>query len=241
MLENIKPTEPRDKLYSLLALESDDLRGETSPDYDLLLDTTFMSFRRPFRRPLVESTRELDNIPSWCSNTPYNAMPSWACRFEAPWSPVDHVCEAPFNYHRPGAQRETPGNITTGIPFEENGKAFNKNILNGAMSWTRDLMWLKLQQQQQDLANIITDLGGTFPFGETEDERRMYIELANAMFKNDRSRFHYNRERKPSIVSSLVSEVLTRDTKIIDNASIGDIAKVSRLISLGANVYQRSQ
>jgi hypothetical protein len=96
----------------------------------------------------------------------------------------------------PGARRATAGNITTGIPIEEKDKGPNKgDILNGAVSWTRDLMWmlhLKLQQQE-DLAQLIADLGGTFPFEETEDERRMHTELMDAMVKNDGSKFHYSR------------------------------------------------
>jgi hypothetical protein len=96
----------------------------------------------------------------------------------------------------PGARRATAGNITTGIPIEEKDKGPNKgDILNGAVSWTRDLMWmlhLKLQQQEE-LANIIQDLGGTFPFQETEDERRMNTELMDAMIKNDGGKFHYSR------------------------------------------------
>lgn len=96
----------------------------------------------------------------------------------------------------PGARRATAGNITTGIPIEEKDKGPNKgDILNGAVSWTRDLMWmlhLKLQQQE-DLANMITELGGTFPFEETEDERRMHTELMDSMFKNDGNKFLYSR------------------------------------------------
>jgi hypothetical protein len=96
----------------------------------------------------------------------------------------------------PGARRATAGNITTGIPIEEKDKGPNKgDILNGAVSWTRDLMWmlhLKLQQQE-DLANIIAELGGTFPFEETEDEKRMHTELMDAMVKNDGAKFHYSR------------------------------------------------
>lgn len=96
----------------------------------------------------------------------------------------------------PGARRATAGNITTGIPIEEKDKGPNKgDILNGAVSWTRDLMWMlhvKLQQQEE-LANIITDLGGTFPFEQTEDERRMHTELMDAMLKNDPTSFQYSR------------------------------------------------
>ena len=96
----------------------------------------------------------------------------------------------------PGARRATAGNITTGIPIEEKDKGPNKgDILNGAVSWTRDLMWmlhLKLQQQE-DLANIIAELGGTFPFEQTEDEKRMHTELMDAMLKNQGDDFEYTR------------------------------------------------
>jgi hypothetical protein len=96
----------------------------------------------------------------------------------------------------PGARRATAGNITTGIPIEEKDKGPNKgDILNGAVSWTRDLMWMlhtKLQQQAE-LAQILADNGLEFPFEETEDEKRMHTELMDAMFKNDGSKFHYSR------------------------------------------------
>lgn len=96
----------------------------------------------------------------------------------------------------PGARRATAGNITTGIPIEEKDKGPNKgDILNGAVSWTRDLMWMlhtKLQQQEE-IANYISELGGTFPFEPTEDERRMHTELMDAMAKNDPATFQYSR------------------------------------------------
>ncbi|ROT37004.1 GLCD beta [Sodiomyces alkalinus F11] len=91
----------------------------------------------------------------------------------------------------PGARRaagSTAGSITTGLPIEEKDKGPNKgDILNGAVSWTRDLMWmlhLKLQQQEE-LMNVISELGGHFPFELTEDEKRMQTELMEAMSKND--------------------------------------------------------
>jgi hypothetical protein len=96
----------------------------------------------------------------------------------------------------PGARRATAGNITTGIPIEEKDKGPNKgDILNGAVSWTRDLMWMlhvKLQQQEE-LANLIAELGGQFPYEQTEDERRMHTELMDAMIKNDVTTFQYSR------------------------------------------------
>jgi hypothetical protein len=96
----------------------------------------------------------------------------------------------------PGARRATAGNITTGIPIEEKDKGPNKgDILNGAVSWTRDLMWMlhvKLQQQEE-LANLISDLGGSYPFAPTEDEKRMQTELLDALDKNNVATFQYSR------------------------------------------------
>ncbi|KAI1268802.1 hypothetical protein F5Y18DRAFT_423032 [Xylariaceae sp. FL1019] len=97
----------------------------------------------------------------------------------------------------PGAKRATgAGSITTGLPMEEKDKGPNKgDILNGAVSWTRDLMWmlhLKLQQQEE-LINTIAELGGSVPFDMSEDERRMQSELSEAWSKNDPHTFSYTR------------------------------------------------
>ncbi|RAL59131.1 hypothetical protein DID88_006778 [Monilinia fructigena] len=78
----------------------------------------------------------------------------------------------------PGARRAT-GAITTGLPIEEKDKGPNKgDILNGAM---------------EDLANYIAELGGTWPFEKTEDEKRMHTELMDAMAKNGEATFEYTR------------------------------------------------
>jgi hypothetical protein len=99
----------------------------------------------------------------------------------------------------PGARRAagtSTGNITTGLPIDDKDKGPNKgDILNGAVSWTRDLMWLlhlKLQQQEE-LMNIIAEMGGHFPFEHTDDERRMQSELMDAIGKNDTGAFTYSR------------------------------------------------
>lgn len=95
----------------------------------------------------------------------------------------------------PGARRAT-GNITQGIPVEEKDKGPNKgDILNGAVGWTRDLMWylhLKLQQAEV-LAACIADLGGDYPFEQTEEELRMQTELMEAMEANNAREFAYTR------------------------------------------------
>ncbi|KIV79996.1 hypothetical protein PV11_07531 [Exophiala sideris] len=90
----------------------------------------------------------------------------------------------------------TAGNITIGLPIEEKEKGPNKgDILNGSVSWTRDLMWaLHLKYQQEDeLAQYITSLGGTWPFQITDDEKRMRSEVMEAIEKNDVTSFTYTR------------------------------------------------
>lgn len=96
-----------------------------------------------------------------------------------------------------GGRRATgAGSISMGIPIEDKDKGPNKgDILNGAVSWTRDLMWalqVKLQQESE-LADLIASLGGQFPFEQSEDEKRMRTELTNAIADNDPSSFSYSR------------------------------------------------
>ncbi|KAI2028505.1 hypothetical protein LOZ47_006866, partial [Ophidiomyces ophidiicola] len=93
-------------------------------------------------------------------------------------------------------RRATGGNITMGLPLEEKEKGPNKgDILNGAVGWTRDLMWAlhrKLEQEDQ-LAELISSLGGTWPFEQTEEDKRMRTELLDAMEKNNANSFAYSR------------------------------------------------
>jgi hypothetical protein len=175
------------------------------------------------------------------------------------------------------AHRATASNIITSTLVKEKCHGPNKeDILNSAVSWTRELMWmlhLKLQQQE----NLIADLGGTFPFEEPEDERRMYTELVDAMVKNDESTFHSkvfsriprsvyairaNKEfenrldealsrtmgensgaktKTASTISTMLYTLLEKNTEIIKAASDGDIGRVAKLISRGANVNARDR
>ncbi|KAL4930135.1 basic helix-loop-helix domain-containing protein [Aspergillus undulatus] len=95
-----------------------------------------------------------------------------------------------------GTGRRAAGNITMGLPIEEKEKGPNKgDILNGAVGWTRDLMWalhVKIQQEAE-LAELISSLGGTWPFEQTEEEKRMRTEILDAIEKNDPGSFHYSR------------------------------------------------
>ncbi|KKK23125.1 hypothetical protein P175DRAFT_0433857 [Aspergillus ochraceoroseus IBT 24754] len=95
-----------------------------------------------------------------------------------------------------GTGRRAAGNITMGLPIEEKEKGPNKgDILNGAVGWMRDLMWalhVKIQQEAE-LAELISSLGGTWPFEQTEEEKRMRTEILDALEKNDPSSFQYSR------------------------------------------------
>ena len=95
-----------------------------------------------------------------------------------------------------GSGRRAAGNITQGLPMEEKDKGPNKgDILNGAVGWTRDLMWMLYQkfEQEAELRKAIEDLGGNWPLVPTEDEKRMKTELIDAVEKNGVSNFRYTR------------------------------------------------
>lgn len=108
------------------------------------------------------------------------------------------VCSNPATSLLAGGngRRATPGNITMGLPIEEKEKGPNKgDILNGAVGWMRDLMWalhVKIQQEAE-LAELISSLGGTWPFEQTEEEKRMRSEILDALERNDPSSFGYTR------------------------------------------------
>ncbi|QIX02451.1 hypothetical protein AMS68_007968 [Peltaster fructicola] len=84
-------------------------------------------------------------------------------------------------------RRATAGNITQGLPMEDKDKGPNKgDILNSSVAWTRDLMWylqLKLRQEEQ-LKERMRQLGGQWPFEQTEDEKRMSSEIAEVLGKH---------------------------------------------------------
>ncbi|KZZ94798.1 bHLH family transcription factor [Moelleriella libera RCEF 2490] len=110
-----------------------------------------------------------------------------------------NAAQATSSLAGPGARRAaggSAGNITTGLPIEEKDKGPNKgDILNGAVSWTRDLMWMLLLKlnQQEELMNSMAELGAQFPFELTDDEQRMQAELMEAMGRSDPRSFTYSR------------------------------------------------
>lgn len=90
----------------------------------------------------------------------------------------------------------TAGNITLGLPIEEKEKGPNKgDILNGSVTWTRDLMWALYNKytQEDELSQYISSLGGQWPFAVSEDDKRMRTEVVEAMDKNDVTSFQYSR------------------------------------------------
>ncbi|KIW06599.1 uncharacterized protein PV09_02314 [Verruconis gallopava] len=95
-----------------------------------------------------------------------------------------------------GSGRRAAGNITQGLPLEEKDKGPNKgDILNGAVSWTRDMMWQLYQnyKNEEKLRAHLESHGLQWPLTETEEQKRMKTELIAAVEKNGVDNFSYSR------------------------------------------------
>ncbi|KAF1937056.1 HLH transcription factor [Clathrospora elynae] len=96
-----------------------------------------------------------------------------------------------------GSGRRAAGSITQGLPIEEKDKGPNKgDILNGAVSWTRDLMWMlykKIQECDELAARLQEATGDEWATEQTEDEKRMKTEIIDALEKNGTGTFRYSR------------------------------------------------
>jgi hypothetical protein len=96
-----------------------------------------------------------------------------------------------------GAGRRAAGSITQGLPIEDKDKGPNKgDILNGAVSWTRDLMWMlykKIQECEDMAARLQQATGEEWSTELTEDEKRMRTEITDAIEKNGTGTFRYSR------------------------------------------------
>ncbi|KAJ4372869.1 hypothetical protein N0V83_003160 [Neocucurbitaria cava] len=96
-----------------------------------------------------------------------------------------------------GSGRRAAGNITQGLPIEDKDKGPNKgDILNGAVSWTRDLMWMlykKIQEVDDLSARLQQATGEEWSTEMTEDEKRMKTEIIDAIEKNGTGTFRYSR------------------------------------------------
>ncbi|KAK3644314.1 hypothetical protein LTR22_015318 [Elasticomyces elasticus] len=83
-----------------------------------------------------------------------------------------------------GRRATGTGSITQGLPVDDKEKGPNKgDILNGSVAWARDLMWythLKLRQEQE-AKELVQQLGGVWPFEQTDDEKRMHSEICEVL------------------------------------------------------------
>lgn len=96
-----------------------------------------------------------------------------------------------------GMGRRASG-VPTSIASDDKDKGPNKgDILNGAVGWMKDLMWAlhRKSEREKELRELITQLGGTYPFEETEEDRRMENELRRAIAKHEQGAdgFAYSR------------------------------------------------
>jgi len=107
----------------------------------------------------------------------------------APLSPsIANAGMSPPNASLLGGQRRPgTGNITQGLPIEEKDKGPNKgDILNGSVAWTRDIMWYLHQKltEEEQLKDLVQQLGGTWPFNPDEEEKRMRSEIYEVLQKH---------------------------------------------------------
>lgn len=97
-----------------------------------------------------------------------------------------------------GTGRRAAGSITQGIPVEDKDKGPAKgDVLNGAVAWTRDLMWLLNRQVEREakLTEMLVAHGDVLPpyLRPSEDDRRMQQELLDAVQLNGPATFTYSR------------------------------------------------
>lgn len=95
-----------------------------------------------------------------------------------------------------GTGRRAIGSISSGVPVDDKDKGPAKgDVLNGAVGWMRDLMWILHRKIQQEsiLLETIESLGGTNPLQIRDDELRMQSELLDAIQRNGVSTFEYSR------------------------------------------------
>lgn len=89
---------------------------------------------------------------------------------------------------------------TPGLPGDEKDKGPNKgDILNGAVGWTRDLMWClqeKLKQEEK-IKEFLAANGLQYPFEEAEEEKRMRSEVTTALDKNSSATRKFTYSRAP--------------------------------------------
>lgn len=93
--------------------------------------------------------------------------------------------------------RRASGSLTQALPDSIDKGPAKGDVLNGAVSWTRDLMWMMHRKLEHErlLLEIIQSMGGQAPYHITDDEQRMRTELADAISRNDVANFEYTRSQ----------------------------------------------
>ena len=95
------------------------------------------------------------------------------------------------------AGRRPSANLSPGIPESLDKGPAKGDVLNGAVSWTRDLMWMvhRKLEHERILLETIVQLGGQSPLEITDDEKRMRTELKEALRRNDIASSDYTRSQ----------------------------------------------
>lgn len=97
-----------------------------------------------------------------------------------------------------GTGRRAAGSITQGLPIDDKDKGAAKgDVLNGAVGWARDLMWLadKQLRRENHLVEMLARHGDQLDarFQPDENEKRMQSELIEAVQRNNPNSFCYSR------------------------------------------------
>ncbi|KAK6531392.1 hypothetical protein TWF281_008198 [Arthrobotrys megalospora] len=83
-----------------------------------------------------------------------------------------------------GRRASGVGAAALSIPLEEKDRVPNKgDILNGAVGWTKDLMWALYQKikQEKEMQQKLESLGQPFPIAKNDEMKRMEAELIAAV------------------------------------------------------------
>lgn len=116
-----------------------------------------------------------------------------------------------------GTGRRAIGSISSAVPIDDKDKGPAKgDVLNGAVGWMRDLMWILHRKIQQEsiLLETIESLGGSNPLQIREDELRMQSELLDAIQRNGVSTFEYSRANGSGLWVPNVRMIVTMENPI---------------------------
>ncbi|EWC48401.1 hypothetical protein DRE_02170 [Drechslerella stenobrocha 248] len=95
-----------------------------------------------------------------------------------------------------GRRASGVGAAALSIPLEEKDRVPNKgDILNGAVGWTKDLMWALYQKikQEKEMQQKLEALGQPFTITKTEEMKRLEAELIASVENVNNEPFRYSR------------------------------------------------